>query len=271
MVTVLRPLSISELLDRTFHLYRSNFLLFLGIVALPQLAVFALQLGSAAMAFGGQPVSSSITFLVAVLASYVALEISQAVTVIAVSNLHLDRPVSIRSAFSEAWSSLYRVFGITFLVGIAVVVGMILLLVPGIYVALMLSLAIPVAVLEGRGQFASIARSRELTKASRGRIFVICLLIGILALVVSMVIQFPLFGIALAFGRTNPGTLLGTLRALQAAGTFLSTSLVGSLGTIALTLVYYDLRVRKEGFDLQLMMSRLEPNSQAAAAGTPGS
>ena len=53
MVTVLRPLSTSELLDRTFHLYRNNFLVFVGIAALPQLAVLALQLASSAMLLGG--------------------------------------------------------------------------------------------------------------------------------------------------------------------------------------------------------------------------
>lgn len=43
-------------------------------------------------------------------------------------------------------------------------------------------------------------------------------------------------------------------------------SLVGPLLTIALTLLYYDQRVRKEGFDLQLMMSNLEGAAPAAAA-----
>jgi len=57
---------------------------------------------------------------------------------------------------------------------------------------------------------------------------------------------------------------------MSALGNFASTSLVGPLLTIALTLIYYDERVRKEGFDLQLMMSTLEggaPNA-AAPAGT---
>jgi len=45
---------------------------------------------------------------------------------------------------------------------------------------------------------------------------------------------------------------------------------VGPLATIALTLIYYDERVRKEGFDLQLMMASLqsgsaEPSAVAAA------
>jgi hypothetical protein len=189
----------------------------------------------------------------------------------AVSNLHLDQPVSIGSAFSQARSSMLRVIGIAIAVGLAVGVALIFLVIPGIYVALIWSLVIPVTVIEGGGLQATTARSRELTKGSRGRIFLIYLLIAILAGVVGLIIQFPLTAIAVVLGRSNPSALVGLLRTLQAAGNFISASLVGSLATIALTLVYYDLRVRKEGFDLQLMMSRLQPNSQAAAAGTAGS
>ncbi len=43
MATVLRPLTTGELLDRTFSLYRSHFVLFLGIFALPHLGVLAFQ------------------------------------------------------------------------------------------------------------------------------------------------------------------------------------------------------------------------------------
>jgi hypothetical protein len=45
MPTILRPMSTGELLDRTFTLYRKHFLLSVGIVALPNLAHLALQLG----------------------------------------------------------------------------------------------------------------------------------------------------------------------------------------------------------------------------------
>src|SRR2546429_8833007 len=40
----LRPLSLGEILDRTFTLYRKHFLLFAGITAIPQLLVLALRL-----------------------------------------------------------------------------------------------------------------------------------------------------------------------------------------------------------------------------------
>ncbi len=266
MVTVLRPLSTSELLDRTFHLYRNNFVVFLGIMAIPQLIVLAIQLVGSGLELGGSVISGALLTIIGALASFIAIEVSQAATVMAVSDVHLDRPVSIGSAFSASRGSIGRVVWISFVVGLAIGVAAIFLIIPGIYVALMWSMAIPVTLLEGGGLGTSTDRSKFLTKGSFGRIFVIFLLVGVLALVISLILQTVLIMIAGVISRGNPTSLLALGHAMQAIASFLSTSLVGSLGTIALTLVYYDLRVRKEGFDLQLMMARLQPNTQAAAA-----
>jgi hypothetical protein len=40
---------------------------------------------------------------------------------------------------------------------------------------------------------------------------------------------------------------------------FIAGSLTGPLATIGISLLYYDERVRKEAFDLQLMLSSLDP------------
>ena len=49
------------------------------------------------------------------------------------------------------------------------------------------------------------------------------------------------------------------------AATFISQCLVGPLATIAFSLVYYDERVRKEAFDLQLMMTTIDATSLTAS------
>lgn len=273
MVTVLRPLSISELLDRTFHLYRNNFLVFVGILAIPQLIVLALRL-TLAVTLTVRPFErfNPLPLLVG-LVSYVAIEISAAATVMAVSNIHLDRPVSLGLAFSSARGSMLRVVLITFAVGIAAGIGLFFLIVPGVYLWLMWSLAVPVTVLEGGGLNASTTRSQELTRGSRGRIFVVYLLVIGLAIVVGTIFQMPLgiLGVLLGRGRGHLQSALALITAVSAVGTFISTSLVGPLATIALTLIYYDQRVRKEGFDLQLMMATLEPGVQLPQAAASGS
>ena len=82
-------------------------------------------------------------------------------------------------------------------------------------------------------------------------------------------------GIATATGVAVAGYLLhgptpGWLSELGDLAGFLRHVLVGPLVTIALTLVYYDLRVRKEGFDLQLMVAALGDAGSAPPA-APGS
>jgi len=265
MVTILRPLSLSELLDRTFFLYRKHFVLFVGIVALPELIVLAVQLIGATLRLQGSPISSIFISLIAALVNVLALTAAHAATVIAVSDVHMDRPTNIGSAFSAIKHRLLPILGILFCIDLGIGLGFILLLVPGIYLALTWALAVPVTVLEGTGLNGTANRSSLLTKGDKGRIFVVALLISILIWIAMLIVNVPLFILAAMTHAGNPAALAGWVTIFTSAGTFVSTSLVGPLMTIALTLLYFDNRVRKEGFDLQLMMATLQP-AQAVPA-----
>lgn len=266
MVSELRPLSLGELLDRTFFLYRKYFLVFAGIVALPHLVLLAFQLTGVAMqpgrTFGGAGISILWTLLTAVI-SLGVMAVSQGGAVIAVSQVHLGRTVSIGEAFAGIKGrALYlALIMIGYWVGIGI--GFALLIVPGVILALMWALTIPVAVLEDKGLRDSVERSAELTKGHRGRIFVIYVLFLVLTYAMYMAWEFPILMIVGMLARTQHAAALPvwTLVAIP-VGNFLSQCLVGPLLTIALSLVYYDERVRKEAFDLQHMMTMLD--------GTPG-
>lgn len=301
MITGLRPLSTSELLDRTFHLYRNHFWIFTGISAIPQLFILPLTLGGAAMAARQNQTWSLLMTGGGYLLFYLALFVSQAPTVVAVSNVQMQKPVGIGSSYSGAWKSLLRVFWIAFLTcvilavvfggagtlialaigaiaavsptAVSVIAGLFLTILPGYYllrwVLLAWSLVIPAMVLEGGWFLTSVRRSVTLSRGSRGRIFVIYFLMGVLGFVVAFVIEFLLmFGIAFIHIR-NPHTFEALMQAVWGVCIFVSASLVGGLAMMALSLVYYDQRVRKEAFDLQLMMATLEAKTgTAAGAGT---
>src|SRR5450631_3608948 len=185
MATALRPLSTGELLDRTFSLYRTHFALFVGIIALPHLISLAFQL-IVALELRSQETGISAalgSIFWAFLAGLVALIVgaaSQAATVVAVSQVYLDRPTSVGDAFSRVKGRILLVVGLTIVMGMAVGLGFIFLIVPGVILALMWSLAVPVAVLEDKGVGDSLSRSSQLTKGNRGRIFVIWLLFVVL-------------------------------------------------------------------------------------------
>ena len=110
----------------------------------------------------------------------------------------------------------------------------------------------------------SVSRSAELAKGDWGRIFVVSLLILVLSIAVSAVIQWPI----LLLIATAKGTMVTALgQVAGAVATFIAQCLIGPLMTIALSLIYYDERVRKEAFDLQLMMAALDgPQAGAASA-----
>jgi len=274
MTTMLRPLSTGELLDRTFSLYRSHFALFVAIFALPHLCVLAYQcLG---LAFQISPTRTfdisrvligAVWGLGALFLTMVVTAASQAATVIAVSQVHLDRPAGVMESFSAVKNQIAGVVGLSLSVGFLVGLACIALIVPGILLGIRWSLAVPVKVLENKSIGESMSRSSELTKGNRGRIFVIWLLFFILSIGVSMLLQWPIKMAAGVSGITGLQQVAPGWQVASLVATFIAQCLVGPLATIAFSLVYYDERVRKEAFDLQLMMTALDaPTLQVAPA-----
>jgi len=262
MSTELRPLTLGELLDRTFYLYRKNFILFGGIIALPNLILLAVQfagvgLGSAKLLVGP---AVSIPWTLAVWAvSLGVAAASQGATVIAVSNVHLGRQTSITESFAGIKGRIFYLALIMIGYWIGIGVGLVLLVVPGVILALMWALTIPVAVIEDTGLRDSVNRSAELTKGHRGRVFVLGLLVVMLWYAIYMVWEIPIITAMGVMARGHRIVSIPVWAQLAIpVGNFISQCLVGPLMTIGFSLLYYDERVRKEAFDLQLMMSNLD-------------
>jgi hypothetical protein len=283
----LRPLSLGELLDRTFTLYRGHFLLFLGISAIPQVFVLVIQLAQALVApasnifslpnpnLPAQMPQFSVTGFAYMLAfmfaagivSVVAYLFSQGATVIAVSDLYLGRTTTLGGAFRRVRGKLATIFGVVVLTFLAVFAGCVLLIIPGIYIALRLAVGVQAAVLEGVGPGDALSRSFALTKENAGRVFLIFLLYAFLSYGLIALLGVPF--IVGTFLAKNNSDLVRMFTMMTQVGSFIASSLVMPFGTIAMSLFYYDMRVRKEGFDLQMMMNPLGELAPAAN-GLPG-
>ncbi len=267
----LRPLSTGELLDLTFSLYRNHFLLFVGIVAVPQLALAAVQLfGLAVMPRPTGPFAVVPTLLWMPVAVVVALAVtaaSQGATVIAVSHVYLGRPISVMASLEVIRPRIVSLALTMIVIGLFVTVGLLLLIVPGILLSLMWAVAIPVAVLEERSLLDAASRSAELTRGDRLRVAVIYVLFLLLVWIVSMVINLPLTIAAVVSamaGGVTPGTTAPWMQVVGIVSSFLTQCLVAPLMTIAFSLLYYDERVRKEAFDLELMMATIDGQTPLA-------
>jgi hypothetical protein len=119
-----------------------------------------------------------------------------------------------------------------------------------ILMALRYSLAIPASVVEDLPARKAIRRSIDLSKGSRGRIFLLALLV--VAIQLGLVLITQLFFVVAAV--KQHGTLPVGIRALQQVIAFFTNTFVGPIYATGFTLFYYDQRVRKEGYDIEWMM-----------------
>jgi hypothetical protein len=280
----LRPLSLGELLDRTFFLYRRHFLLFVGIAAIPYSFFFVMNLVVALVplfarsAVSGplQPASLAavgiggglLAFLV-VIAGFVAFLFSVGATVYAVSEIYTGRQTSIRESLGRVRGRTWAIFGVLILSGLILIGGFIALIIPGIYLMCRICVATPAALLEDIGPSESIRRSFGLTRDFAGRAFMIYMLYFAMAWGVIAVFQFPfMFLLAVSAKQIQLRVLLTVL---MQAGNFIGSVLVAPVSTIGFALFYYDLRVRKEAFDLQMMMQAIgaDPAPPPITGGVP--
>jgi len=318
MNTALRPMSTSQVLDRTFHLYRNNFLLFCGIAALPPALLLVMRL--ALMIFtqtrlgefaGGTyaAIYFGLVFLLGMFLVVVGYAIASGASVYAVSLVHLERPATIRESYQKVRAILGRILNVVFSVflrsmGIfilamlvlfalavgfaasgtrpspefaiaAAIIGVVLLIVGGV-VALFFyarySLAVPACIIENLPARQALHRSTVLTKGSIGRIILIYILAGIIGAALTYLLLAPVFiwiGIHAAAGasRGQLNQLTTPILLWNHIGEFLARTIAGPIATIAIALVYYDERIRKEAFDLQYMMQAID-GAQAQAATT---
>lgn len=237
---ILKPLSLVGILDETFDLYKSNFLLFMGIAALIQLPV-----NLAAYFMGGGYVG-----VVLPLATLPMTFITLAAATLAVSQIYLGSEVTILGAYRSVVRQAYSFIATMFVTSLIIGCGFLLCGVPGVVFSVWYAFVSEVFIVEGLAWGDARKRSKELAVREWKRIILLSAFAGIL----SFVLQLGLTSlVALATGMDSgdrSGGLSGTLFGL---GTGLAETLTSPIGVIAFVLLYYDIRVRREGFDLQML------------------
>jgi membrane protease YdiL (CAAX protease family) len=144
-----------------------------------------------------------------------------------------------------------------------------------VWLALSYAMGMAVCVVEKKTAWQSLMRSWSLSKGTRGRIFVLYLLLVALSFVVLMISYFLAFAVIAAAAFLGTGKTIAAIAAIVAVIVYL----VGIFGAqialvpvpwIALVLFYYDQRIRKEGYDIEWMMQQAglaQPPSAASPAG----
>ncbi|MEW6030966.1 MAG: hypothetical protein ACOYZ8_13805 [Chloroflexota bacterium] len=281
-VPFIRPLSLAELLDQSISLYRRNFVVFIGIIALTYIPLGILQAGLSFLT-----TASSISFLegntptglpdaryfLGVLGSIV-ITILQLILVYGVATAALTRAVAdnytgqkigVLSAYRNLGSSWSRLLGAILLVALIVIGFFIWTIIPCVgwftgpgmlfFIALVVSpFVAPVVVLEKQRGFGAFRRAWDL---GRGRFWWLIGFALVLWLFEQLLIAVPnwllIFGAEFIFRDvTDLQQQMILNNVITTVVALLTNLLFLPLNLVARTVVYFDLRVRSEGLDLAL-------------------
>lgn len=225
---------------------------------------------------GGEPGQVGATVAVA-LVQYLCTTVAEAATILAVSDGYLEGEVRVWGALRQALRRIVSIVGAAleraFLAwaaaaigillgsvvlsmllprGLGLLVGTVLGLVPAAYILVRTFAATPAVMIEGATASQAISRSWRLAEGAIPGV--------LLALVLGWLLYVVLFAVLLALSLT----VLVTAPTVAAVMRILLLALAYPIAGAVTTLLYYDLRVRREGFDLELMARELERAGGAA-------
>ena len=252
-----RPMGIGEILSTAFQLYQRHWRTLLAIAAVVVVPFTLLQylLGDLVRTRGevtSNGVVETATWavgiagLVAALAAVVMfLVLTGAITRAVAAEVAGEDP-SVEQSYRFGFHRFWSVLLVSVLVGLAIVGGLILFVIPGIYIGVRLAVSIEALVVEGRRGTEAMGRSWELVGGHWWHAFGTLVVAGLLTGVVNAVITAP-------FGDTS--------WFVQAVAAAVATVVTLPYGVLVVVLLYLDLRARRENLNLE----RLRADLQASA------
>ena len=290
------PMSIGKILDRTFRIYKENFIRFVTIVAVIQVPIALLVIISTSVLQRGvrvrQPIDyrqqvrnnrqnrenlgfderqrffeeiredehnpaifiyGGIGMIIAGILSMLGHLLCRGALTKSVSESYLGNEITAGQAYRYVLPKFLSLIGAGFLVALITYLGLLLLIVPGIIFALWFALTTPAIVLENLKAVKGMSRSRILASGNLGKIFSI----GFLVLLISWVISIPFSFVGGLMSNILFSNNIMIMTFVNQLFSLAGQILIVPIGAIAYILLYYDLRIRKEGFDLQMLANSI--------------
>jgi hypothetical protein len=233
-----RARTVPELLDAAFQVVRARFVELILATAAINLPSMAVQLAL--------PEWESFTALFV----FLLQNLATAAVVLIVSDAYLGRERGLKGLFRRAFARFGSLVGASVVQTLLIVLGIFLCVVPGV-IATIVTFAMPMAVvLEGAGAIDAYRRSKWLARDQWRRIagsYLLVFLVGIAA-----------WAGVLAVTRLLAGEMVS-----QVAGVVVEPFCYLLAGVVG-TLLYYDLRIRKEAFDIEMLLHEVEALGPAA-------
>ncbi|MBI1180107.1 MAG: hypothetical protein GC201_06075 [Alphaproteobacteria bacterium] len=144
------------------------------------------------------------------------------------------RPASVGDSIGRGLATALPILGLFIVAGIAIGIGYILFIIPGVILSLMWAVAVPAAVVERPGVFAALGRSADLTRGHRWQILGLALVYAVI--VIAFTIAVGLATLIVSFVPLLPVLV-----------TAVANALVAAFGAVTFTVLYSELRRIKDG------------------------
>ena len=218
----------------------------------------------------------AVVFGIALLQALVVRPIATAAMTRAVGDIYLDQPASLGSSYRAVGQRLGSVVGVSallfgfgillFAAAFGVVAGsvyalgsngaaVLIIVIPVVvFLAILMYtrwlFAAPIVMLERVGAVAALRRSWQLVRGSTPRVFGITLLVGLITGILGAIVG-AILNVLTQFGDENLRLVLSQLATLIVA------ILIQPISFIVVVLLYYDLRIRKEAFDIEMLAATI--------------
>jgi len=271
----LRPRTVGEVLDGAIKLYVRNARTLIGIVAVVSVPLqiisglvllsvitkgdqvpgnlFALHLQQSQNGTTSTQSVNGAVQIVRLVITAVTGTLCTAACVRAVSDAYSDRAPSIAASLGVAVRRLPMLIVMEIVRYVGLALAFIALIIPGVWLYGAWAVATPSLLVEDLGPLKALGRSRRLVRRRWWPVAAVLLVSNILAAVVDSALQ-ALFGAVDGFS-SHPAVVLGVLAVVL--GATVSSILVQPFTAAVTTVLYYDLRVRHEGYDLEVLADQL--------------
>lgn len=269
-------MSVGDILDRGLKLFFHRFGTFYGImflVLLPSLAyTMYVSLDTSALPVDQDPdalgsyLGSLFAGLLAVACiSIIFTPIGTAAMLHVIAQEFLGNRVGFGSALKFGLNRFGSVLLVSIMVGLVTALGYMMLVIPGIIFSIWYIFAQQVVVVERFKGGTALARSKDLTLGYRWKIFQVAILLGIIQVLAGVLIGMLQSALPNAVRvATDQGVALKPIplnivinHVVQYAG----TTATSCFALICMTLYYFNLRIKKEGLDLELALAGIDEES----------
>ena len=234
----LRPRSSTELVDAAFQVFRRSPVQFIVAAALVYVPWLVIQL-TFDLEITGDRIPGLDVLGINFLAGVAVYVILGGVITLMARDVYFDHPPDVGAAFRTVGARILPLLGVSLVVLITTFVALIFLIIPALYPLSRFFAARQAVVLEKAGIGTALSRSSTLSAGVKWHILNTLLLAGLLTF-------------AVMFGTTLVTQLIPSRVVMRTLLTIV-TVCVKPFFSIAETLLYYDVRIRKEAFDIEYL------------------